>query len=195
MSASSVIHSTAPTADSNASTSARCSGETRGFAIATVMARPIAAGVFGMARTSAAPGRLSARNRNVRPAMMDRTTVASATNGARAVKTSGAICGLTASTAAATSPTESRGGLRRTPRSVSAAMPGLGCGSRTTTFAGESPSATQASSMAPPILPAPASKMVFERPANRRGVCGFAAELIICARAQVGVRAGPGSRC
>src|SRR6266481_6630184 len=41
--------------------------------------------------------------------------------------------------------------------------------------------------MAAPILPAPASKMVLDRPASGRAmVCGFAAELILCARARVG---------
>src|SRR5262249_55537283 len=88
-------------------------------------------------------------------------------------------CGLPASTTAATSPTAARGGLRRKPRPLSAATSGLGCGSITATLAGERPRRSQPSSMAPPILPAPARRMVPDRLA--RGsvfACGFAAELI-----------------
>src|SRR5262245_29837567 len=179
MSASSATHSTAPTADSNASTSARCASETRAFATATVMPRPIAAGGLGMARTIAAPGKLRARNCKVRPAMMDTTTVAPPTNGASVGITSSATWGLTATTTAATSPTASRDGLRRRPRALSAAISRLGCGSITAMFLGASPSASQPSSMAPPILPAPARRMVPGRSARGCGfVCGFADELM-----------------
>src|SRR6516165_7367173 len=143
MSASSATHSTAPTADKSASTSARCVCETRAFGTATVMPRPIAAGVLGMARTIAAPGKLRARNRNVRPAMMDTTTVAPPTNGASTGMASSAVCGLTATTTAATSPTASRDALRRRPRALSAAISRLGCGSITAMFLGASPSASQ----------------------------------------------------
>ena len=80
------------------------------------MPRPIAAGVFGMARTSAAPGNASSRKRSVRPAMIETTTVAAPTNGASAGITSGAICGFTATTTAATSPSAPGDGLRRRPR-------------------------------------------------------------------------------
>src|SRR5262249_45014877 len=75
--------------------------------------------------------------------------------------------------------TASRDGLRRRPRSLSAAISRLGCGSITAIFAGESPSASQPSSMALPILPAPARRMVPDRSASGRGfVCGFADELM-----------------
>src|SRR5262245_23483612 len=179
MSVSSATHSTPPTADSNASTSARCAAETRAFATATVMPRPIAAGVLGMARTIAARGKLAARNRKVRPAMMDTTTVAPPTNGASIGMTSPATCGLTATTTAATSPTASRDALRRRPRALSAAISRLGCGSITAILSGESPSASQPSSMALPILPAPTRRMVPDRSARGCGfVCGFADELM-----------------
>ena len=51
--ASSSIHSTWPAARSNASASARCAGVTFGDATPTLIPRPIAAGVFGIARTTA----------------------------------------------------------------------------------------------------------------------------------------------
>src|SRR5262249_49037172 len=55
----------------------------------------------------------------------------------------------------------------------------LGCGSITAMFLAASPSASQPSSMAPPILPAPARRMVADRSARGRGfVCGFADELM-----------------
>ena len=62
------------------STSARCALDTRALATATVMPRPMAAGVFGMARMSAAPGSAASRKRKVRPAMIDTATVAAPTN-------------------------------------------------------------------------------------------------------------------
>ena len=143
------------------------------------MPRPIAAGVLGMARTIAARGKLAARNCKVRPAMMDTTAVAPPTNGASVGMTSPATCGLTAITTAATSSTASRDGLRRRPRSRSAAISRLGCGSITAIISAASPSASQPSSMALPILPAPARRMVADRSARgRRFVCGFADELM-----------------
>ena len=66
------------------------------------MPRPIAAGVFGMARTSAP--RMSERageECSVRPAMIETTTVAGPIIGASAGKASAAICGFTAMTIAA----------------------------------------------------------------------------------------------
>src|SRR5262249_60407677 len=76
-------------------------------------------------------------------------------------------------------PTASRGGLRPRPRSRRAAISGLGRGSITAIIAGASPSASQPSSMALPILPAPASRMVPDRLASGRGlVCGFGEELM-----------------
>ena len=77
--------------------------------------------------------------------------------------TSGATCGLTATTAAATSPIPSRGGLRRTPRAASSVRWPAGAGSTMARFPGASPSASQPSSRALPILPAPASRMVPDR--------------------------------
>src|SRR6266487_4537701 len=188
MSASSATHSTAPIADSSAPTSARCACETRAFGTATVMPRPIAAGVLGMARTIAAPGKLRARNCKVRPAMMDTTTVAPPTNGASAGMTSSATCGLTATTTAATSPTASRDALRRRPRALNAAISRLGCGSITAIFAGASPSASQPSSMALPILPAPARRMVPDRSARVPRAVDVLMRLSVIPAAQTSLR-------
>src|SRR5215813_1980470 len=65
------------------------------------MPRPIAAGVFGMARTTAASrGKMPARNAIVRPAMIETTTVEGDIREATCGMISGAICGLTAMTIA-----------------------------------------------------------------------------------------------
>ena len=103
--------------------------------------------------------------------MIDTTTVVAPTSGASAGMTSGATCGLTATITAATSPIRSRGGLRRTPRSASAVRSPAGAGSMTTIFLGASPSASQPSSIAPPILPAPTSRIVPDRSARGRALC------------------------
>ena len=55
-------------------------GVTRALPTATVMPRPIAAGVFGMARTIAASGRCFSRKPSVRPAMIETTTVLASTS-------------------------------------------------------------------------------------------------------------------
>ena len=68
-----------------------------------------------------------------------------------------------------------RGGGRVQPqaRAASAATSDVGCGSSTATWRGESPSASQPSSMALPILPAPTRTMVPDRLAKGRAVrCG-----------------------
>ena len=123
------------------------------------MPRPIAAGVFGMARTIAAFGRCFSRKPSVRPAMIETTTVLRSTSAASSGSASGAVCGFTAITSAATWPTSPLG-LMRTPRLASALIAFDGCGSSTTTFFGGSLRASQPSSMAPPILPAPTSTSV-----------------------------------
>ena len=100
--------------------SSRCAGSTsRGTA--TVMPRPIAAGVLGMARTSA-HGVFSApaMNCSVRPAMIETTTVEAPIIGASGGSTSAAACGFTAMTMAATSPSACSAGLSRSPRAASA---------------------------------------------------------------------------
>src|SRR5215475_1700568 len=136
------------------------------------MPRPMAAGVFGIARTSAAPGRAASRRRKVRPAMMETTTVVGPKNGVSTGITSGALCGLTAITTAAASPTAPGVGLRRRPCRAQAVISLAGCGSIAAIFSGPRPSASQPSSMALPILPAPASRMVPERVASERAaVC------------------------
>ncbi len=55
MSLSSSSHAVAPTAASNSSQSARCAGVTAELATSALIPWPIAAGVFGIARTTAAP--------------------------------------------------------------------------------------------------------------------------------------------
>ena len=95
--------------------------------------------------------------------MMETTTVAGPTNGASVGITSGAVCGLTATTTAATSPTVSGDGLRRRPCRAQAVISLPGCGSIAAIFSGAKPSASQPSSMALPILPAPARRMVPDR--------------------------------
>ena len=61
------------------------------------MPRPIAAGVFGMARTTAPP-QISEIDAIVVPAMIDTTSVDGAINGFSLAPTSRNDCGLTAST-------------------------------------------------------------------------------------------------
>ena len=103
--------------------SARCAALTAAFGTATVMPRPIAAGVFGMARTMAAlAGSACSRKREVRPAMIESTTVERPTSGASGGTASGATCGLTAMMMAAASPSSALSGLRRSPRPASAAI-------------------------------------------------------------------------
>ncbi len=134
------------------------------------MPRPIAAGVLGIARTSAARGgNACSRKRSVGPAMIESTTVEAPTNGASPGITAGAVCGLTASTMADTSPTASAEGLRRRPPAASAVSSLPGCGSSTAIFFGSRPSASQPSSRALPILPAPTSRRVPEKSASGCG--------------------------
>ncbi len=88
--------------------------------------------------------------------MIETTTVLASMSAARSGSASGAVCGFTAITSAATSPTSPLG-LMRTPRFASALIAFDGCGSSTMIFFGGSLRASQPSSMAPPILPAPTS--------------------------------------
>ena len=139
---------------------------------ATVMPRPIAAGVLGMARTIAAPGSALLEKLERSPAMIDTTTVLGPTIAASGGTASGATCGFTATTSAATLPILPLG-LMRTPRRASALIDFPGCGSMTTTLLGGSLSASQPSSMAPPILPAPTSTSVPGMEAREVGFADF----------------------
>ena len=69
-------------------------------------------------------------------------------------------CGFTATTSVSTSPASLGVGLSRMPCVVSALISLDGFGSTTTTRLASSPWASQPVSIAPPILPAPASAMV-----------------------------------
>src|SRR6186713_237322 len=144
-----------------------------GFALATVMLRPIAAGVFGIARTIAVPaGSAACKKAMVRPAMIESASVERPTNGPIAGIASGAFCGFTAITTALASEITLRG-LIVTPRRASALMAFVGCGSTTTSLRGSSPRASQPSSMAKPIFPAPSRTRRPESP--RSGLsAGFA---------------------
>ncbi len=114
----------------------------------------MAAGVFGMARTIAVPdGRASCRKRNVRPAMMESASVVLPTWARTAGSASGALCGFTAMTMAEAC--VGVFGLIFSPRRVSVLIALPGCGSSTIIFFGDRPRASQPSSMAWPILPAP----------------------------------------
>src|SRR6266849_6394420 len=121
------------------------------------MPRPIAAGVFGMARTTAALcGKAPARNAIVRPAMIETTTVEGDISEATFGMIPAAICGFTAITIAS-GQVDAGSGLIRTPRAESAATDAAGWGSITTMQAGSTPRPIQPSSNAPPIFPAPMS--------------------------------------
>src|ERR1043166_4267219 len=127
------------------------------------MPRPIAAGVFGIARTIA-PGRTDCRKPSVLPAMIEIARVFAPTNDFSVGATAAASCGLIAITMTLASVT---GALMRTPRAACAAISADGFGSRTAICFGSSPSASQPSSMAPPILPAPTSTSVPEKSCSR----------------------------
>src|ERR1051326_8608880 len=102
-----------------------------GFAQATVMLRPIAAGVFGIARTIAVPaGSASCRKAMFFPAIIDSASVDLPTKGLSVGMASGAFCGLTAITTALASKAFLRG-LIVTPRRASAWIAFVGCGSIT----------------------------------------------------------------
>ena len=121
ISASSSTHSTAPVADSSACDElALARRRPAAFGTATVMPRPIAAGVFGMARTIAVCGGKRAFEKAERAAGHDREhDRRRAEQTARAsAPPSGATCGLTAITIAAASPTASAAGLSRRPRAA-----------------------------------------------------------------------------
>ena len=101
------------------------------------------------------------------PAMIETTSVDDPTNGFSAGPASRNICGFTATTSVAALPMSCGDGLRRMPLAASALISSEGCGSITATRLASSPPASQPVSIAPPILPAPASTMVpvmlFER--------------------------------
>jgi len=130
------------------------------------------------------------------PAITETATVPGPTRPFNAGTTSAATCGLTAMTITDASPIDA--GLMRTPRGASAAMSGAGCGSWIATFAGSSPSASQPSSIAPPILPAPTSTSVPEKSLSvlamdLPSMANAIAELAPDARhGQQGIPAGPG---
>ena len=153
-------HSTEPVARSSASATARCAALTFFAATATVMPRPIAAGVLGIARTTRRR-RPAASEAIVVPAMIETTSVEGPANGFKRgaglaehlrlhrdhQRGDGAdILGLRIE------PDAFRRQARRSQRT--------GCGSITATCFGSSPRASQPVSIAPPILPAPASTMV-----------------------------------
>src|SRR5581483_760914 len=170
ISVSSLTHSTLPVAPSRRCASSRCAELTCALATATVMPRPMAAGVLGMARTMAAPGSAPSRNAKVFPAMIERISVAGPAIGRNGGSASPAACGLTAMTMIAASVIDSSGTLRRRPRPASAAIALAGCGSITATRRGSSPSASQLSSIAPPILPAPMRTRVLSMSSRVRAV-------------------------
>ena len=96
---SSSTQATSPTARSSASHAARCAGVTWALATHTVTPRPMAAGVFGIERTTAVPlGRCFSKPAMVRPAAMDSTTVPLPASFASGGNTSSITCGLTATT-------------------------------------------------------------------------------------------------
>ena len=144
-------------ARSSASAVARCAALTLLAATATVMPRPIAAGVLGIARTTAPP-HTSCSNFMGVPAMIETTSVEPATHDFRAGPASRNDCGFTAITSVSTAPASF--GLRRMPWAASTLISADGIGSITTTRFASRPPASQPVSIAPPILPAPASAMV-----------------------------------
>ena len=96
----------------------------------------------------------------VMPAMIETTSVDDPTNGRSCGPASRNICGFNAITNAATAPISFGAGLSRTPFAASALISSEGYGSITATRFASSPCASQPDSIAPPILPAPASTMV-----------------------------------
>ena len=92
------------------------------------------------------------------PAMIETTSVFGPTIFFSAGPASRNICGFTATTSVSAVPASF--GLTRTPLAASALISGDGCGSITTTRLASRPPASQPVSIAPPILPAPASAMV-----------------------------------
>src|SRR4029453_17724792 len=97
------------------------------------MARPMAAGVFGMAPTIAVRGgREFSRNPMVGPAIMDRTNVDLSMYPERDCRASDAFCGFTAITTAAATVALIFGLIRR-PRRARDLSTLPGCGSMTTT--------------------------------------------------------------
>src|SRR6185369_2546297 len=91
-------------------------------------------------------------------AMIETTSVEEPTNGFSSGPASGKVCGFTATTSV--SADTASFGLSRTPLAASALISSDGCGSTTTARLASSPPASQPVSIAPPILPAPASTMV-----------------------------------
>ena len=121
------------------------------------MPRLIAAGVFGIARTTMPP-QTSSSTEILVPAMIETTSVDAPTKGLSIGPASRNVCGFTATTkVSAAAPSF---GLRRTPLAANALISSEGVGSTTTTRLASRPPASQPVSIAPPILPAPASTMV-----------------------------------
>jgi hypothetical protein len=110
-----------------------------------------------MARTTMPPQTCSSAAMVV-PAMIETTSVSGPTKGFSPGPASRNICGFTATTSVSTVPVAV--GLSWMPSAASAPISAEGCGSITTTRLGSSPCASQPVSIAPPILPAPASAMV-----------------------------------
>ncbi len=94
------------------------------------------------------------------PAMIDTTDVLSETNGFNPAPASRKYCGFTATTSVSTVPAVFTSGLSATPLAASALISGERYGSITATRRGSSPPESHPVSIAPPILPAPASRMV-----------------------------------
>ena len=164
--------------------SLRWRGVTFAFGQATVMPRPIAAGVLGIARTMAVPcGSACSRKPSGRPAMIDTATSLCRQRARARATASAALCGLTAMTTALAGADLPRFGLSATPRRASALRLLAGCGSITVSLRGSSPRVSQPSSMAEPILPAPSRTSA---PENFRS--GLSAGLVVfLARVLVGL--------
>ncbi len=123
------------------------------------MPRPIAAGVFGMARTTLPPQAASI-DAMVVPAMIDTTSVDGPLKDFSALPASRKVCGFSAITSVVMLPICFGDGLRRTPFVASALISPEGCGSITATRFASRPRASHPDSIAPPIFPAPARTMV-----------------------------------
>ncbi len=123
------------------------------------MPRPMAAGVFGMARITLPP-QTSPIVAMVVPAMIETTSVEGEMNDFSCGPASANICGFTARTSTSTVPMSLAVGLRRTPRASKPRVSSDGFGSTTATRLASSPCTSQPDSMALPIFPAPARRMV-----------------------------------
>ncbi len=119
------------------------------------MPRPIAAGVFGIARTKALAGSLAERSAMRLPARIETTSVSGPTSFESFGATLSSICGLIASSKVpAGGPSGGAPQSMKPCASHSAATSMPGCGSTTSTRPG-APARASPESSAAPILPAP----------------------------------------